>query len=519
MNNRKEYIFLPFLDDEFQCIYGVTKNYRKNYLLTTLYQAIKISILLSDKGIIMIPAFIAEAELTRELLKHNPEILESRYITCFMKEKNKQDYIEIKEYYYKDSKNFTKYSSKEFKDIFQNSKFKIFKKPSSKEFIKENITVKSSIFSNPIEAKEVLTAIERIAEKPLIWENISDVLEKRIITINEYKFRIFLNNLYNNSILNNYNCSILKFDTLCNTYVNYPKAYIYDADLFVKILHILDIESILEFNLITIEKLKDSPFFIIFLDEYFKLFNMYHDEISISKQVSINFDEHKKNLLNYIKELKKEYNKTIYHKNKEGVFMQNNIHGLDNIESESERLVKIIFTDIVGFSKETTMRQLNMVKILRDTIHKYLVEINFDNSYCISTGDGMAIIIEDYSTVKDFVTFLNNFLSEINNIHGIKIRTGIHSGQVNIIKFENNTFNVIGHNVNMTSRVMDIGDENHILISKAFYSSFFEKSEYHNLCSYLGNIKIKHEELIEVYNFVHEKVGNNNIPKKIKDIS
>lgn len=513
MHHRTDYLYLPYLDEEFQNIYGIKNNYPLNLLLEEQYRALKIALLLCDDGVIFIPAFLAESNLTKNLFIKFPDILESRYIVFLLKESNKKEYIDSKVDYYKESSIYKGYSDKEFQSIFLNAKFRILKKTSSKNYIKKNFSKELTKYKD----KPILKIINGIENKPLTWENIFNEKAKKnfVLSTEDYQLRQTLNKLYNESITTNYNASILKVNQLENDHFNNSNVYIYDAHLFTTVLRMMDIE--LEFNLasiIQIENFKDSIVFRQFIEKYFSFFRQ-----SLIKKdiITYTFNELSKYKLELKEEIRKHINNNSHSDLNQGNIMNAQVYGTEAIVEEIEKNIIIVFTDIVAFSQESTSRQLSMFKNLRTIINQELSSSSIQKSYCVSTGDGIAIFIENSGNISNLLNVCENFLNKIQLDFGIKVRTGIHCGQVNIIKFDNNTFNAIGHNVNMAARVMDIGDAGHVLLSKTFYDTYINKNDYHNLCSPLGNATIKHGETIEIYNFVSKNnIGNSNRPNKLK---
>ena len=71
--------------------------------------------------------------------------------------------------------------------------------------------------------------------------------------------------------------------------------------------------------------------------------------------------------------------------------------------------------------------------------------------------------------------------------------------------------------MNNAQRVMDLGDEWHILASKDFMDWISKiTTEYNEFFHFLGPRRVKHGDIIEIYNVYDDKSGNPKEPAKGK---
>ena len=104
------------------------------------------------------------------------------------------------------------------------------------------------------------------------------------------------------------------------------------------------------------------------------------------------------------------------------------------------------------------------------------------------------------------------------NESSLAVRIGIASGLVFIVNDANNNQNIWGPGIIFARRVMDIGDENHILLDAGLARSLLTLDDkYKDIIHYIGDYQIKHGQIIKLYSAYQEnKFGNKNIPLKVK---
>ncbi|HKX97502.1 MAG TPA: adenylate/guanylate cyclase domain-containing protein [Candidatus Nitrosocosmicus sp.] len=184
------------------------------------------------------------------------------------------------------------------------------------------------------------------------------------------------------------------------------------------------------------------------------------------------------------------------------------------------------FIDIVGLSDPSlsVKNQIEKIQILNNLI-------NSCNSYkkdrekkILPTGDGMAIgFLTDPKLPVELSLELHKKLgihnSNSSNQSGIQVRIGIGSGHVFIVNDLNDNQNLWGPGIILARRVMDLGDQGHILIEGGFANNLFSiDNELRKDIHFLGNYSIKHNQKIDVYSLYNQYAGNAEIPQKFLDI-
>ncbi len=137
----------------------------------------------------------------------------------------------------------------------------------------------------------------------------------------------------------------------------------------------------------------------------------------------------------------------------------------------------IIYLDLVGYSKNNEPIQVALFKKFQKQIHHVLYdEIIQEKCILIPTGDGMIIGLEDdalnsYLLSLELVTDIIDWTKK----NDVKVRSAIHTGEVNVLKDINRNNNIIGNTINDASRMLTGADDRAIIVSKTFYNKYLRK--------------------------------------------
>jgi len=180
-------------------------------------------------------------------------------------------------------------------------------------------------------------------------------------------------------------------------------------------------------------------------------------------------------------------------------------------------IAHILFIDVVGYSKllmheqSEVLNQLNQT--VRDTQQVRAAE-TVGKLIRIPTGDGMALVFFDNPETP--LRAAVEISEALQNRPQIRVRMGIHSGPVNRVQDVNEKSNVAGAGINMAQRVMECGDAGHILLSKHVAEDLAPFAHWRSQLHELGECEVKHGESVFLVNFYNEKIGNRQLPQKLK---
>ena len=180
-------------------------------------------------------------------------------------------------------------------------------------------------------------------------------------------------------------------------------------------------------------------------------------------------------------------------------------------------IAHVLFIDLVGYSKlliddqREILGQLN--EIIRATSHFREAEAA-GKLIPLPSGDGMALVF--LSNPEDPVECALEVSEALHAHPQIKLRMGVHSGPVSGVNDVNDRSIVAGAGINMAQRVMDIGDAGHILLSKRAAEDLLQYRQWDPYLHYLGECEVKHGVTIRIFNLYTDKLGNSQLPEKLK---
>lgn len=182
------------------------------------------------------------------------------------------------------------------------------------------------------------------------------------------------------------------------------------------------------------------------------------------------------------------------------------------------------FVDIVGLS-DTTMSTKTQIKKI-ETLNKCITEcksfksVPIESLLLLPTGDGCCIgfmqgpelplllAIELHS--KLFVYNKGKIPSET-----VRVRIGLHSGNCFIVNDLLGNRNTWGPGIIYARRVMDFGDDGHILLSPTLAEDLRSLSdEYHGIIKPVHDVVLKHGYTMLLYSAYGDGFGNKKHPAK-----
>src|SRR5438552_2280036 len=188
--------------------------------------------------------------------------------------------------------------------------------------------------------------------------------------------------------------------------------------------------------------------------------------------------------------------------------------GTSNLQLE---IGHVLFIDIVGYSKlliddqRESQHQLN--QIVRNT-ESFRVAEAAEKLVRLPTGDGMALVF--FTTPEAPVQCALEISEALRGNSQLRVRMGINTGPVSGVTDVNDKSNVAGAGINVAQRVMDCGDAGHILLSKRAAEDLAQYRRWEGQLHELGEFEVKHAVRIPIVNLYNDRVGNEQIPKKLK---
>lgn len=180
----------------------------------------------------------------------------------------------------------------------------------------------------------------------------------------------------------------------------------------------------------------------------------------------------------------------------------------------------VLFIDIVGYSRLSITQQSQILRELNEIVSstKQFREGDTQGKLIrLPTGDGMALVFRDNPEAPVYCA--SEISRELRAHPAIRLRMGIHSGPVNEILDVNQRANIAGAGINMAQRVMDCGDDGHILVSKRSAEDLEQYDRWRPLLHELGECEVKHGVRVRVVNLYSDEIGNAQLPKKFQALA
>jgi adenylate cyclase len=171
---------------------------------------------------------------------------------------------------------------------------------------------------------------------------------------------------------------------------------------------------------------------------------------------------------------------------------------------ETRRLAAIMFTDIVGFSRQMGTDETRMLRLLE--VHNQIAQqsVSTYHGHVIKTvGDAFPVdfpsVVHAVQCAQQVQTQLRAYNAEKEKAEQIHVRIGIHSGD--IVQRDGDVFS---DGVSIASRLQSLAEPNTICISDMVYRDVAKKLDFGVMVS-LGKPKLKNiAERFQVYALLPE---------------
>jgi TolB-like protein/class 3 adenylate cyclase len=177
----------------------------------------------------------------------------------------------------------------------------------------------------------------------------------------------------------------------------------------------------------------------------------------------------------------------------------------------------VLFIDVVGYSKllieEQKELQGRLTQIVRSTNQFRTAEAQ-GKLVRLPTGDGIALVF--FTTPEAPVRCALEVSEALLNSRELQVRMGINTGPVSGTTDVNDRSNIAGAGINMAQRVMAFGDAGHILLSNRAAEDLLQYRHWQSHLHNLGEFEVKHGQKIQIVNLYNEKLGNPQLPQKVK---
>ena len=191
--------------------------------------------------------------------------------------------------------------------------------------------------------------------------------------------------------------------------------------------------------------------------------------------------------------------------------------GQPHSQEASFETAHVLFIDIVGYSRLLIDEQTKHLRQLQDfvlTTDECQRAKATDELIALPTGDGMALVF--FQDPEAPVRCAIQLASALKTTPDIQLRMGVHSGLISRLQDIKNNMNVAGGGINIAQRVMDCGDQGHILVSKRVADDLGQLARWSPHLHDLGEAQVKHGATLQIFNLFSDEFGNPQVPLKLQ---
>jgi len=175
--------------------------------------------------------------------------------------------------------------------------------------------------------------------------------------------------------------------------------------------------------------------------------------------------------------------------------------------------------DIVAYSSKPMCEQRKLVAVLSEALQEsptFAHARQKQRLISLPTGDGAALVF--FGDPESPVRCALELSQQLRGHPELKLRMGIHTGPVYRVTDINANQNVSGGGINVAQRVMDCGDEGHILVSGVAADTLLQLGKWDQCLQDLGETQVKHGLRVHIYNLRTGECGNAELPQKMKSV-
>lgn len=196
---------------------------------------------------------------------------------------------------------------------------------------------------------------------------------------------------------------------------------------------------------------------------------------------------------------------------------------------QTTRTAHTLFLDFVSYSRLSGAGQAAVQRELQALVSttRPVQDARLTDALLVRrTGDGMALLFFDrvdqpLRCAMELDTLIRLHATRLREAVGapFRIRIGIHSGPV-VVMDEGGDVDVAGEGINLAQRVMDCGDDGHILLSGTVAEMVGKQPEWARWLHDLGTCRVKHDELVRLWSLHGSRddgmpLGNEAVPRQV----
>ncbi len=181
--------------------------------------------------------------------------------------------------------------------------------------------------------------------------------------------------------------------------------------------------------------------------------------------------------------------------------------------------VSVLALDIVSYSRELDETQQRLVSMLNDVLTACIKSSGHSHLFRLPTGDGAILVFpgQPSSVALDLAIAIHVRISE--NLTRLPLRMGLHNGLAAVSRDSTGQATIVGSALNICVRIMNLGDDGHILVSDNVFNDLKNQERFASYLSPLASnpIEVKHGVALDVFTYTDSLVGNPTEPRLLVD--
>lgn len=179
-------------------------------------------------------------------------------------------------------------------------------------------------------------------------------------------------------------------------------------------------------------------------------------------------------------------------------------------------LATVLAIDVIAYSLEFDETQHTMVGLLNDLLTTELESVSTPVTI-LPTGDGAFVVFElaSVATALEIAVAIADSIER--SLLRLPLRMGVHSGVLRVRSGADGNRNFVGSAINVAARIMDLGEEGHILLSARAAEEISGNRMWSARVQRIPEspVRVKHGVMLDVYNYCHEGYGKAHTPSKV----
>lgn len=185
-------------------------------------------------------------------------------------------------------------------------------------------------------------------------------------------------------------------------------------------------------------------------------------------------------------------------------------------QTQQLELAHVLFLDVAGFSSLPASQQRVALQDLQECVHRtseFGKAQSKDQITVVPSVDGMALVFfgDPEAPLRCAVEISRSARKE----ERIRLRMGLHSWPVCRVADMKFSRSVSEGGINVAQRVMDCGDQGHILVSEFVADLLQQLGRWKDALHDLGEVEVHQGVRLHLFNFWNSEAGNPKVPKKL----